>query len=293
MLHPDQPDNLKNTTYAPKDDTLADIESALDHVDPEDRDTWVRVGMAIKAGLGDAGFAVWDDWSQRAANYSAAAAETTWRSFKDGGVDLPTLFFLAKENGWQGSTTPARSLTPEEVEARRLARARQDQLAQAERAHRQTQAAANARAIYEAASLDPAGHPYAAKKRLRFPESVRRGPWPQRKWADALLVPLYDESGQIRTLQAIDADGTKDLLAGGQKRGCFFPLGNIRGTDRVLVGEGLATVAAGCLAVDCPGVMAVDAGNLLSVGQVVRRLVGPAASIIFLADDDLSQEARQ
>jgi phage/plasmid primase-like uncharacterized protein len=37
---------------------------------------------------------------------------------------------------------------------------------------------------------------------------------------------------------------------------------------------------------DCPGVMAIDAGNLLAVGQVVRSLAGPDVDIIFLADDD-------
>lgn len=163
---------------------------------------------------------------------------------------------------------------------------RDRQARKADRARRQTLAATKARAIYEAAGMDPAGHAYAAKKRLRFPESIRRGHWPQRKWPDALIIPIYDDAGQIRTLQGINTDGAKDLLAGGQKRGCFFPIGEIRDADRVLIGEGLATVAAGCLAVGCPGVMAIDAGNLLAVGQVVRKLAGPDADIIFLADDD-------
>ncbi|NCD26963.1 MAG: hypothetical protein EOL86_15440 [Deltaproteobacteria bacterium] len=172
------------------------------------------------------------------------------------------------------------------------ARIEQDRKArEADRAHRQAQAATKARAIYDAASLDPSGHPYATKKRLRFPDLVRRGQWPQRKWADALLIPIYDEGGQIRTLQAVNGDGTKDLLAGGQKRGCFFPVGKIRGAARVLIGEGLATVAAGCLAVDCPGAMAIDAGNLAPVAEIVRRLAAPGADIILLADDDRSQEA--
>ncbi len=90
------------------------------------------------------------------------------------------------------------------------------QAREADRAHRQALAATKARAIYDAASLDPSGHPYADKKRLRFPDLVRRGQWPQRKWADALIIPIYDDSGTIRNLQAIDIDGTKDLLAGGQ-----------------------------------------------------------------------------
>ncbi|NCC93558.1 MAG: hypothetical protein EOM10_09795 [Opitutae bacterium] len=212
-----------------------------------------------------------------------------YRAHLDGTPNITLWNHVTGETGtW---CAVAREAMTDDQRAALHARIEQDRQArEADRAHRQALAATKARAIYDAARLDPTGHPYAEKKRLRFPELVRRGQWPQRKWADALLIPIYDEAGQIRTLQAIDVDGTKDLLAGGQKRGCFFPLQKFRGAGRVLIGEGLATVAAGCQAVDCPGVMAIDAGNLLPVGQVVRRLAAPGAEIIFLADDDRSQE---
>ncbi len=275
MLHPDPPNNPKNTTPAPKNDVLAPMlafagSMGLDIADPVTDGRLARCPVSGKPGKRDGAYIIHLDdppsiWCQ---NHITGEVET-WTA-------------KAKSS----MTASERAILQARVE-------RDRQVRDAEQAKRREQAATKARSIYQAASADLAGHPYAEKKKLRFPDRVRRGRWPQRGWSDALLIPLYDEAGDIRTLQAINGDGSKDLLAGGLKRGCFFPVGQIRGAERVLIGEGLATVAAGCLTMDCPGVMAVDAGNLLSVGQVVRRLAGPAASIIFLADDDRPQEARQ
>lgn len=161
------------------------------------------------------------------------------------------------------------------------------QVREADRAARHVEAAAQAQAIYDGAVIpDPSGHPYALGKRLPMPELVRRGPWPQREWPDALIIPIYQVDGRISTLQAIDDASTKDLLAAGAKRGGFHPLGRVRGAERVLIGEGLATVAVACQATGLPGVMAIDAGNLLPVAETVRRLAAPSADIIILADDD-------
>lgn len=80
--------------------TEADIWSALNSIPADDRDTWLKVGMAIKSELGDAGFSLWDEWSQTASNYSENAAREVWRSFKDGNINIATLFHLAKESGW-------------------------------------------------------------------------------------------------------------------------------------------------------------------------------------------------
>lgn len=193
-------------------------------------------------------------------------------------------------NTWEA--TDRASMTDQQRATLQARIERDKQAREAEQAKRRNQAATKARALYQAAGKDLSGHPYIVKKKLRFPDLVRRGRWPQRGWPDALLIPIFDEAGDIKTLQAINGDGSKDLLAGGQKRGCFFPVGRIRGAGLVLIGEGLATVAAGCLATDCPGVMAIDAGNLLPAGQLVRRLAGPSAEIIFLADDDRNLEAR-
>lgn len=158
--------------------------------------------------------------------------------------------------------------------------------AEEQRHREQQQAAAKANAILSGAVGDPTGHAYTVNKKVSFGSLVKRGPWAQRGWPDALLVPMYDESGAVVSVQAINTDGTKDFIARGKKKGCFHPLGIIRGaTGRVLTGEGLATVAAAVDATGLPGVVAFDAGNLLPVAEVVRRLA-PGAEIVTLADDD-------
>ena len=268
-MHQAQKQNKPNkSSLTPKDDVLTNMlafaaSMGLEITDPATGGRLTRCPVAGKSGKRDGAYIIHLDeppsiWCQ---NY-VTGETNTW-----------TATDRASMTDQQRATLQAR------IEKDKLAR-------EAELATRRNQAATKAQAIYQAAGKDLSGHPYLEKKKLRFPDLVRRGRWPQRGWPDALLIPIFNEAGDIRTLQAIDGDGSKDLLAGGQKRGCFCPLGKIRGAGRVLIGEGLATVAAGCLATDCPGVMAIDAGNLLAVGQVVRKLAGTEADIIFLADDD-------
>jgi len=183
------------------------------------------------------------------------------------------------------------------TEAERAAFRRQVQeskrLAEEQRHQEQQAAATKANAILTAAVGDPAGHAYAMNKKVALGPRVKRGPWAQRGWPDALLVPMFDESGVVVSVQAINVDGGKDFLVGGRKKGTFHPLGKIRGvTGRVLIGEGLATVAAAVSATGLPGVVAFDAGNLPPVAEVVRRLA-PAAEIIILADDDQKPDAEK
>jgi len=92
---------------------------ALGHVDPHERDTWVAMGMALASEFGDAGFPIWDEWSQGAGNYDAGAAKTTWRSFRAGSIRIGTLIAEAKRHGYQPTR---RELTAEE---RRQAREEQ------------------------------------------------------------------------------------------------------------------------------------------------------------------------
>lgn len=138
-------------------------------------------------------------------------------------------------------------------------------------------------------------HGYATRKAVDFGPNVRRAGAGTK--ADYLLVPAYDETGDIRTLQQISdgkrfGDGTREktFLKGGRQSGCFCPVGatfrEIRNASKVLIGEGLATVAAGVQATGLPGVVAFSAGNLLPVAKVVRELAAPGADIIILADDD-------
>lgn len=67
-----------------------------------DYHTWVQIGMAVKAELGDAGFALWDGWSAGSPKYDAGQMVSKWQSFGGRGITAGTLFHLARQAGWPG-----------------------------------------------------------------------------------------------------------------------------------------------------------------------------------------------
>lgn len=190
---------------------------------------------------------------------------------------------------WQARREPPMTIQERESFQRQVEESRRQ--LEGQRLRDQQKAAAKAESVLNsAAGGDPALHPYAAKKAVPFGDRVVRGSWPQRKgdeWRDALLVKMMGERGETTSVQAISSDSQKDFLKGGRKKGTFHPFGKIRGaTGRVLIGEGLATVAAAVESTGLPAMVAFDAGNLLPVAEAVRRLA-PDAEIIILADDDM------
>lgn len=188
-----------------------------------------------------------------------------------------------KEVFFAGDTT---SLTPEEKAVRHQAREAARIRAQVELDEAHDQTALKAKGIDADASKDISSHPYAAKKKVSFGSRLRRGAWAQRGWPDALLIQLFNSDGELRSLEAINVDGEKDYLKGGQKKGCFYPFGKIRGAECVLLGEGVASVAAAVESTGLPAAAAMDSGNLLYVAKEIRR-IAPDAEIIILADNDI------
>jgi hypothetical protein len=85
----------------------ADAEHALQHINADDRDTWVQVGQAISNEMpGADGFALWDAWSQQSSKYDAQDQLRVWRSFKPrglAGVGLNTVFKMAQDSGWKNA----------------------------------------------------------------------------------------------------------------------------------------------------------------------------------------------
>lgn len=88
-------------------DTLLDLADALLHVDADDRGTWVRMGQALKH-LGDAGFTLWDDYSQRGTTYDADDQAYRWSTFQPTAINIESVFYAARQAGWIG-----RGVTPQ------------------------------------------------------------------------------------------------------------------------------------------------------------------------------------
>ena len=142
---------------------------------------------------------------------------------------------------------------------------------------------------------NPLLHQYYIKKAVTLGDKVHRGAWPQKGWDDALIVPIYSSEGTLASLQAIHPDPSikKDFLADGRIKGCFYLIGKISGVSGLIViGEGLATVAAVCEVMGCPGVVAFSAGNLEAVAKEIRTLA-PLADIVLIADDDQKEDCHE
>jgi hypothetical protein len=83
--------------------TLPAIASALECLPNAelDYDSWMRIGMALKGALGEAGGNLFADWSAQAAKDVSATTAKAWASFKPDRIGAGTIYHLAMERSWQ------------------------------------------------------------------------------------------------------------------------------------------------------------------------------------------------
>lgn len=246
-------------------------------------------------------------------NYKAVAADGQWHGADladdhRGKGDARIKLFPDRQGGivWNHKSgekqtfflnriQPGETLTAAERD--RIERERQHR--QAERLRKYNQAARRALAIWNAALPAPANHPYLVRKQVK-PHGLRLGTWKtsveneagtrvKLEINNALLVPMFDENGAIRSLQAIfpakcpELDRDKDFLPGASSAGLFWWIG--AKTTKVLIGEGFATCATLHEETGYRAYIAFTANNLLPVGQIIRAKL-PDANIVFCADND-------
>lgn len=82
------------------DNDLSRIEDALSFISADDRDTWLKVGMALHSeGISQA---VWDSWAQSSAKFDQAMQDSTWNGFNpNGGTGIGTVIKWARDAGWE------------------------------------------------------------------------------------------------------------------------------------------------------------------------------------------------
>jgi len=277
------------------------IFSALNFISPDDRDTWIRMGMAIKSELSEAGFDLWDAWSQRSSSYEAKDAQSCWKSFRsEGGVTVGTLFYEATANGWSDHGKHQKSTPEEIVERRRIAAER---LAKEEAAIAQERAetAAKAVLILKAATEAQADNPYLVRKQVLPLPTLREieankvaeilGYAPKsggELLTGRLLVVPVKQGNAISTVELIDGDKRKAALAGrGSKVGGYWaterlPEGDGSGLT-LLIGEGVATVATVAGITKNIAVASLSSGNLVGVAKAMRERL-PEVNLVILAD---------
>lgn len=259
--------------------TLDDVAAALDFIrDYDDRDTWLQMGMAIKAEFGENGFEVWDKWSERADSYKAKDARAVWKSFKKRGIGIGSLIKQAQDNGftWSASELSDDEKRRREAEAEKRKeenKKRRAAEAQAEKERHET-AAKRAADIWPGLPQDGYS-PYLARKQIHG-FGCRYGK------NNSIVVPLR-KSNTLTGLQFIQADGDKKFLTGTEKSGASFIIRK-DATGATVLCTGYATCCSIAMALpDVRVVVCFDDGNLVTVAEQYADSDG---EIIIAADND-------
>lgn len=291
------------TCYPHRDSGSATIErvkDALLHIDAEDRDTWLRCLMAIKSEFGEVGYSIGDDWSRSASNYNEHDFLKTWDSLQGEGVGIRTLLHLARVNGWIDDKTYP-TLTPEDVESRKVKRKKEQTEITAKRTQAKAKAAKWASAIWRQAET-PANHPYLTKKQVEPTDTLKEIHTHQLAkilgysvtakgvpLSGRVLVAPIQRQGEstMCSMEFIDEEGRKSRLPGfGTSTGGYWSTECIeKEPPLILIGEGVATTASASQAINAPGIAALSSSNLPSIARAIRESY-PTSVIIVLADID-------
>lgn len=123
-VHTPKPDTRQNTPDNPVG--AARLIDALEYIDTDFYDTWIKVGTAIKFSdlpYGE-GFSIWNDWSRKSLKHNPEEMQMKWDSFEQQDFTIASVFHAAKENGWQPVRGQQRQAdimpedyTPEDVDA--------------------------------------------------------------------------------------------------------------------------------------------------------------------------------
>jgi putative DNA primase/helicase len=267
--------------------TIQKAISALSFVPPHDRDTWVKMGMAIKSEFAEDGFEVWDSWSQGADSYDRKAARAVWRSISAAGkLGIGSLFHTAAANGWRDNGEHRGPLTEhEKIERNKARMAREAAIFAEERRKQQgyAAAAAAAQAVIEQCELKT--HYYLNAKGLPDVVALVNDM--------TLVVPMRNlETNVLQGMQTIswvpeERRWEKKMATGMRAKGAVLRLGNPRAKETFLC-EGYATglsieLALRRLRLSASVLVCFSAGNL---EYVASQISGPA---FVAADNDASQ----
>ena len=130
----------------------------------------------------------------------------------------------------------------------------------------------------------PDTHAYLARKGVTASAGVKLDKY------DNLVIPLRNTDSELRSLQYIKPDGTKNLKKGAEKTGNYFVVGGeLNPQVPLLYAEGYATAASLHEATGMPVIMTVDAGNMVTVSRKLSELYPDSAHII-LGEDDFTKD---
>jgi len=272
-----------NTESSRQAITLGDTYHALTFVDSNERETWLRVGMAIKSEFGDNGFNVWDDWSRTGESYKAKDAQDVWKSFRGDGVTIATLIYEAKQNGWMRlpnykvvdeitkakTPPPPKPMEPKVDYAKRL--------------------------WIRADWTKVKSHPYSRRK--KFNRGLNNSFGAARGFAtgkiigenaDCIIVPIRNyRTNELQAVQCINAAGEKQTF--GRLTGGSLILGNDLDPElSILVFEGWASTVAWVFFIEKGNACAVCSFGKSNQERVGREMEEkyPGRHVVLMVEED-------
>ncbi|MCK0510794.1 AAA family ATPase [Aromatoleum buckelii] len=153
--------------------------------------------------------------------------------------------------------------------------------AEAEREEGYRQAASKAAATVQAAE-QAQGHPYLSTKGI--------GPHIARERNGSLVIPVFDNDGNVQSVQSVSPTGEKRFMPGGKMQGGRCWLGEPTDAGPLVLCEGYATGASIREATGWPVCVTFTAGNLRPVACDVRERF-PRAKLVIAGDDDRKTES--
>lgn len=277
------------TTYETDYD---EVHRALTYLNPNDRETWWKVGAALKSEFDEGGRSLWDDWGSLYPKWNQREANAQWKSFKHGHIHIGTLFHMAKDNGFTFSQN-YRAPSAEEMAHREAvwAAKREVQAAWDTAAKRHAERTANT--VWNSRNTRPADatFPYLQNKGIADPAVLSLVRINTYNGKEQLVIPMYDRPNHIINRQAIDTQGGKFFLPGGEVAGAYGKIAapNADWTGGVYLAEGFATAASIHTATGKPVVIAFNAGNLPKVAEKMAAMLLDNTPIYIAADNDASQ----
>lgn len=264
---------------------------ALNYIDPNlPRSDWVKIGTALKNHFGEDGKQLFQEFSERGEGYKKQSFEHTWKSLDPTRSSIGTLFYQAKQYGYQQprNERPITSVETETAKAEREAkRAEEARFAAEERAKKVEQARK-----YVSISKDADfTHPYLQKKGIDTPEGIAGLKHYKTQNNHLLYIPIQDKDGNIQGVQRIFPDGNKGIV--GNKVGGFFVMGDLSEAREkgVILAEGYATAYALHKNSDhTPVIVGFDAHNIINVAKILKDKLPEDTKLIVAADNDIHLE---
>lgn len=92
-------ENKRDYSREKLDVTIEKVKKALDKIDIsycDEYSSWINIGLACKT-LGEAGFQLWDSWSQKSSKYDPKACSYRWKRFDPREIGIGTIMYYANE----------------------------------------------------------------------------------------------------------------------------------------------------------------------------------------------------